>query len=270
LLVALYHWVGDRIIRIMEFIEIIWKYDPIEEVQTVIKNKNLTQPMDEYRKNACIYDLLIGPFLHPVYRDMVDILKAHGCLTCLDLCCGTGMFVGRAQKCGLIPSGVDISPAMLGVARTNYPDIDFLECDASDLPMGEGGFDAVTISFALHEKPREIALDIIQEAIRLVRAGGLLVVADYRHSTERKSLLTGWGVRCVERMAGREHHAHFHDYMKRGGTEAFLTEAGLNATHQATCMGGWAGVFVYVMDGCFSQTNFSSVNSPLSSSPNFS
>ena len=114
--------------------------------------------------------------------------------------------------------------------------------------MAKNSFDAATISFALHEKPHEIALAIIQEAARLVRTGGLLVVADYRQPTEKNAPFTGWGIRCVERLAGKEHHAHFQDYMKRGGTEPFLKEAGLNATRRTTHMSGWSGVFVHVMD----------------------
>lgn len=204
--------------------------------------------MDKYRIHAILYDQLIGPFLHPTHKDMVDILNAHGCRTLLDLCCGTGLFAGKARQVGLNPLGVDLSPAMLGVACANYPDIEFLDNDASDLPLVQGSFDAVTISFALHEKPREIAHAIIQEAVRLVGKGGLLVVADYRYPTEKKSPFTGWGIRFVERIAGKEHNAHFQDYMKRGGSEAFLAEAGLNATCRTTHMGGWSGVFIHVID----------------------
>ncbi len=204
--------------------------------------------MDEYRRYATLYDHFVGPFLRPTYRDMVDILKTHGCYNFLDLCCGTGLFAGNARKAGLIPSGVDFSPSMLRVARANYPDIEFLQQDASNLPLETGSFDAATISFALHEKPRTTAFAIIREGARLVRRGGLLVVADYRHPTQRNARFKGWGIRCVERMAGREHHAHFQDYMKRGGTEGFLTETRLNATLHTTHMSGWAGILVYVVD----------------------
>ncbi len=204
--------------------------------------------MNEYINHANFYDPLVGPFLRSTHKDMVDILQNHGGHKVLDLCCGTGLFVGRALKAGMDPTGVDLSPTMLDVARTNFPEVKYLEHDASSLPMGNGTYDAVTISFALHEKPSEVAFAIIQEALRLIRKGGLLVVSDYRYPTKRKSFVTGWGIRLVEYMAGKEHNAHFREYMERGGIEPFLLEAGLKATRRTTHMNGWSGVFVHVMD----------------------
>lgn len=203
--------------------------------------------MDEYKNHANFYDPVIGPFLGSTYRDMVDILLEHGCSSVLDLCCGTGLFVGKARNVGLVASGVDLSPAMLGVARTKFPEVEFLLHDASSLPIKTGSYDAVTVCFALHEKPYKRALAIAREAARLVRKGGILIVADYRHPTRRNSFFTGWGIRLVEYMAGKEHNAHFQNYMRRGGSEAFLVDAGLNATCRTTHMGGWSGVFVHEM-----------------------
>ena len=204
--------------------------------------------MDEYRSHANLYDPVVGPFLRSTHKDMVDILQQHGCHEVLDLCCGTGLFVGKAQEAGLNLSGVDLSPAMLRVARTNIPDVKFIECDGTSLPMRNGSYDAVTISFALHEKQREVALGIIQEAVRLVCKGGLVIVADYRQPKKRNSFFTGWAIRFVEYIAGKDHNTHFKDFMKRGGSEAFLLEAGLNTTRRATQMGGWSGVYVHVKD----------------------
>lgn len=204
--------------------------------------------MDEYINHAKLYDPLVGPFLRSTHKNMVDILQSHGCHRVLDLCCGTGLFVGLALKVGMNPTGVDLSPTMLGVASANFPEVEFLEGDASSLPMGDGTYDAVTISFALHEKPREVALAIIQEALRLVRKGGLLVVADYRYPTKRKSFFTGWGIRLVEYMAGKEHNAHFKEYMERGGSESFLLDAELKATRRKTHMNGWSGSFTHEVD----------------------
>lgn len=204
--------------------------------------------MDEYSNHANLYDPVVGPFLRSTHKDMVDILQKHGCHKVLDLCCGTGLFVGKAHEVGLNPLGVDLSQAMLKVARANFPKVKLIECDGTSLPMRNGSFDAVTISFALHEKPREVALDITQEAVRLVRKGGLLVVADYRHPKERNSVFAGWVIRFVEYMAGKEHNTHFKDFMKDGGSEAFFLEAGLNATRRTTHMSGWSGVYVHVKD----------------------
>lgn len=204
--------------------------------------------MDEYRNHASLYDVLVGPFLHSTHRDIVDIVKENGCSSLLDICCGTGLLVGKAVAAGLKPVGTDLSPAMLDIARSNHPGIDFLKNDASDLPMEKGSFDAVTVSFALHEKPRDVAFAIVREALRLVRKGGLVIVADYHLPVYHSSFFTGFVVQCVERIAGKQHYAYFKEYMRPGGTEAFLAEAGLNATCRTTHMNGWSGIFVHVKD----------------------
>lgn len=202
--------------------------------------------MDEYINHAKLYDFAVGPFLQSTHKDIIDILLENGSLSVLDLCSGTGLFAGKAEKDGLNVTGVDLSPSMLGVARRKHPLMDFLEQDASSLTAKNGCYDAVTISFALHEKSRIIAFAIIKEALRVLRNGGLLIVADYRYPVERKNFLTGYGIRLVEYIAGKEHYFHYKEYMKYGGSEAFLLEAGLSTTCRNTHMNGWSGVFVHV------------------------
>ncbi len=132
--------------------------------------------MDEYRNHASLYDLLVGPFLHSTHRDIVDIVKVHGCSSLLDICCGTGLLVGKAVAAGLKPVGTDLSPAMLDIARSNHPGVDFFQHDASELPMEDGSFDAVTVSFALHEKPRDVALLLFEKLSDLSARVGLLLL----------------------------------------------------------------------------------------------
>lgn len=202
--------------------------------------------MDEYGGLARLYDPLVGPFLRPVHASMLDALPSKPGAT-LDLCCGTGQFAGAARRRRVPVTGIDLSPAMLTVARTRHPRIPFIRANAACLPLAANHFDNATISFALHEKSRRTALDIMKEAVRVVRPGGCVVVADYRTPAHPRSRITGWGIRAVERMAGREHHAHFRAYMEAGGTEALLAEAGLEAHRTATRMGGWCGVFAHTV-----------------------
>lgn len=199
--------------------------------------------MDEYGDHARLYDPLVGPFLGPVHKGMVQWLAARHALSVLDVCCGTGLLAGHAQSAGLFPVGADLSPGMLAQARTKHPSISFIETDAAALPMPEGAFDAATISFALHEKPRQVALDIFHEALRVTRPGGSVLVADYRRPVRRKSVVTGWGIRGVERLAGREHHRYFKAFMQAGGTEGFLAEAGVDGQLMRVHFSGWCGVY---------------------------
>ena len=202
--------------------------------------------MDEYRWFARLYDPLISPALRPIHRRMVDLLTGQGCETMADLCCGTGRLAGMAARTGLKAAGVDFSPAMLDVAVRHQP-ARFIRADAATLPLRNNSFEGATISFALHEKSLVTAQAILSEALRIVRPGGLLVIADYR--TPGNGWLTGSIIALVERMAGRDHHAHFERYMDAGGTDAILDSIGLPNRCDQTYFQGWAGVYTVAVPG---------------------
>jgi len=202
--------------------------------------------MDEYARFATLYDPLIGPFLRPIHRKIQATLVRQSCSTMVDLCCGTGLLAGMTAEANIRATGVDISKPMLNIARTNHPNATFIHGDAADTAFRNNEFDAVAISFSLHEKPASIAKAILAEGLRIIRPGGLILVADYRHPTRRHSRLTGWGIQTIERLAGKEHFTHFNHFMAQGGTEAFLTQDGLKGKPTATFMHGWVGLFTHV------------------------
>ena len=201
--------------------------------------------MDEYGRIARLYDPLVGPPLRPVHGAMAELLAETGGPV-LDLCCGTGLLAGRIAALGLAVTGVDLSPHMLAVARARRPGPEYLLADASALPLPDNHFAAASISFALHEKPLETARAILNEARRLIRPGGRVLVADYLPPSPGQSRFTGAAIRLVERLAGRGHHAHFSDYMACGGAIPLLEAAGLSARLTRTFMSGWVGLYAAV------------------------
>ncbi|MET9230452.1 class I SAM-dependent methyltransferase [Lentzea sp. NPDC003310] len=66
----------------------------------------------------------------------------------LDLACGSGEFCAAATEAGAVATGVDISPAMLAVARTKSS-AEFRELALGVLPWQDGTFDVVTAFNAL-------------------------------------------------------------------------------------------------------------------------
>src|ERR1700756_324467 len=77
----------------------------------------------------------------------------------LDLATGLGALAAIAASRGAAVTGVDFSAAMLAQAKRRYPDIDFHEASAEDLPFDKGTFDAVGINYGmLHFSHPEKAL----------------------------------------------------------------------------------------------------------------
>ncbi len=101
-------------------------------------------------------------------------------LVALDLCTGSGVSLPGLRRPGRTVLGMDVSLAMLEVAREAHGTLGWaprLACaDAFRLPLRDGALDAVTIAFGVRNlRPRPAAL---AELARVLRPGGTLVVLE--------------------------------------------------------------------------------------------
>lgn len=106
----------------------------------------------------------------------------------LDLGCGTGtatrFIAERLPQAHLI--GIDLSPYMVAAARLKahaFSNITFLHANAEALPFEDNRFDAVTASLLFHELPPEAGLNVMKEALRVLKPGGVFLVFDGAQSS---------------------------------------------------------------------------------------
>jgi ArsR family transcriptional regulator len=117
-----------------------------------------------------------------VERGLLEMLPAGNGRTLLDIGTGTGRILELFGARGTTCTGLDLSPAMLRVARANLAraglaDAHVRQGDMYRLPWSEPEFDAVTFHHVLHfadEPGRALA-----EAARVLKPGGRLVVVDF-------------------------------------------------------------------------------------------
>lgn len=110
----------------------------------------------------------------------------------LDLAAGTGASSVALARRGAQVVAADFSPGMIAEGRRRHgpaspgggiPNLSFVEADATDLPFGDGEFDAVTMSFGLrnvHEPKKAL-----RELLRVARPGGRLVICEFSHPPSR-------------------------------------------------------------------------------------
>lgn len=80
---------------------------------------------------------------------LLDLLAPQPGERILDVGCGTGHLTKQIQDLGAKVVGLDSSPNMIATARESYPEIEFVQADASDFSFDEP-FDVIFSNAALH------------------------------------------------------------------------------------------------------------------------
>lgn len=109
----------------------------------------------------------------------------------LDLATGTGSVAIEIKK--TFPNtdvfGADMSIKMMNIAKTKSKkenvDVHFMQQNIEKIDSTElkpETFDAVTISFGLHEMPHQSRLNVMKEAFRLLKQNGVFIIMDFYKS----------------------------------------------------------------------------------------
>ena len=100
----------------------------------------------------------------------------------LDVGTGTGVVAITARRIGARVTGLDLTPAMLAMAKENanvagHRDIEWHEGDAETLPFADAAFDVVLSQFGHMFAPRpEVA---VSEMLRVLKPGGTIAFATW-------------------------------------------------------------------------------------------
>jgi len=178
--------------------------------------------MDEYKRFAWLYDFILHSAIHKVRKKIAEIIDQYGADTIVDICCGTGNQLKYLHKKGYRNiTGVDISASMLKQAEKGAIKGKCKNQDAAALNFKKNTFDAGIIGFALHEKPIDTAKEIIEEAKRVLKPNGLLIILDYNQEREVPWYIKA-AVHIVERFAGKAHYKNYSQYQKAGGLDMLM------------------------------------------------
>lgn len=178
--------------------------------------------MEEYRYAAKIYDPLLFPFIRPIRNKVIELVKRYHYQSILDVCCGTGDQLKLLKQYGFDAEGIDISEAMLSVARNGKITADCKHQDATQMHYGETKFGLVMTAFSLHEKPHNTARRIVEEMVHVTTEGGDILIVDYELS-KKTSRLSKKLIYFIEWIAGGEHYRNFKAYIDQGGLPALLS-----------------------------------------------
>lgn len=107
----------------------------------------------------------------------------HRHLKLLDVACGNGRFLSQALEAfpRVTAHGLDLSPAYIEEARARllpWPKVDVGMGMAEAMPLEDASFDAATCIYLFHELPPKVRPIVAKEIGRVVKPGGVLILAD--------------------------------------------------------------------------------------------
>jgi SAM-dependent methyltransferase len=95
----------------------------------------------------------------------------------LDAGCGTGRMARHLTDRGVRVAGVDLSSGMVAMARRDHPDVPTAVASTTALPFADSSYDAAMYWYSTIHSPDHHLPRILDEAARVVRPGGLVLLA---------------------------------------------------------------------------------------------
>ncbi len=172
----------------------------------------------------------------PLFEAVLDAAAIGQGTAVLDVGCGSGLALVLAQQRGAVPSGVDISPGLLGIACDRLPHADLRVADMESLPFGDASFDAVTgvNAFQFAGDPRRA----VREAARVTRPGGHVVASLFAAPERSQGTVAHEAMSALIPAAQAGDHAPY-ALSAPGNLEAALADAGLQPAGSGEVVCHW-------------------------------
>ncbi|GFQ02807.1 alkylated DNA repair protein alkb homolog 8 [Phtheirospermum japonicum] len=157
------------------------------------RNTPKTTPEIEKKYVHCVYDAIAPHFSStrfakwPKVQTFLNSLPSGSLI--LDAGCGNGKYLGLNPHCYFI--GCDISGPLIKICSDKGNEV--LVADAVNLPYRTGyGDAAISIAVLHHLSTESRRKGAVEELIRVVKTGGLVLITVWAREQEDKSLVNKW------------------------------------------------------------------------------
>ena len=167
---------------------------------STMMNQEFKDVQNSYDRVAAEYvQRISGELEHkPLDRQLLDrfAMRFEGLGPVCDLGCGPGHVARYLHERGVPVIGIDLSPVMMEQARRLNPGIEFRQGNMLSLDIEDGAWGGIVAFYSIIHLPRSEIAAALAEMKRVLRPGGLLLLA-FHIGDETLHLDEWWGQRVT-------------------------------------------------------------------------
>jgi SAM-dependent methyltransferase len=137
-------------------------------------------------------ELTESPLDRAMLTAFAELVQAAGGGPVADLGCGPGRVTTYLDALGVSVFGVDLSPAMVEVARQTHPGLQFSEGSMTALDLVDGQLGGIVAWYSIIHTPPDLLPVVFAEFYRTLAPGGYLL-AGFHVGDERRHLEQAYG-----------------------------------------------------------------------------
>lgn len=140
-------------------------------------------------------DELAGlPYERAVLALFAELVGRGGAVA--DVGCGPGRVTAHLERLGLAPFGIDLSPAMIDLARRDHPRLRFETGSMTALDLPDASLAGLLAWYSLIHVPDDAVPGVLGELHRVLRAGGVLLLG-FKVGDDPRHLSSGYGGHAI-------------------------------------------------------------------------
>ena len=119
-----------------------------------------------------------SPLDRALLRGFAELVgRDHPGAQVLEVGSGPGSVSAHLHQLGLAVHGIDLSPAMVGIARREHPEVTFDVGEMGALDQSDGSLSGLVAWYSLIHVPASERHRVIEEYYRVLRPGGYALIA---------------------------------------------------------------------------------------------
>ncbi|WP_405708341.1 MULTISPECIES: class I SAM-dependent DNA methyltransferase [unclassified Streptomyces] len=161
------------------------------------------------------------PYLRAALALFADMVHAAGGGPVADVGCGPGHVTAHLHGLGVDAFGIDLSPAMIDVARRDHPGLRFEVGSMTNLSLDDASVTALLAFWSLIHVPDDEIPTVLGNFRRVMRPGGPLLIG-FHVGDESRLKTQGYGGHPMNVHVHRRRPARMVDWLRDAG---FTVEA---------------------------------------------